>query len=368
MTTSFKQGQKVKFTVSSAQEAVKHIREQLGPNAKVLSVRQIEGKGLAKFLTAPKLEVIATIESPDGSSQTVKVDSTGAQKSQTSFSPEEKSLLQEDAATETIPAPAKPAAANVRSSATSAPSQNRLLNILQSAGFDASVIRRFENSTDWEKLQRVPLKTALNDLARRLTIDFHGIDIPAPTQNVAFLGTSGSGKTTALCKQLTHEVFFEQRNLQVFKLDADTPNADTALSLYCEVMGVPFLRDSAKIETKSAMLVDTPGVVLGATQENLALKKRLDELKVDTRIWVINAAYDKIFIDQSLATAEELGCTHTVFTHLDEISTTARLWQFLLSGNMPPIFGCNGPAVSHDRISDMGPFMIQKTFPEYLLK
>jgi len=53
-----------KFVVSSADEAVSVLRERLGENAKVISVRQIEGAGLARFLRAPKLEIIARVEAP----------------------------------------------------------------------------------------------------------------------------------------------------------------------------------------------------------------------------------------------------------------------------------------------------------------
>src|SRR6266498_3489570 len=51
-----------KFTVKSTEEAVALIREKLGPTARVLSVRAIEPKGLKKFFSAPRLEVIAQVD------------------------------------------------------------------------------------------------------------------------------------------------------------------------------------------------------------------------------------------------------------------------------------------------------------------
>jgi flagellar biosynthesis protein FlhF len=47
--------------VRSAEEAVETIRTQLGENAKVLSVRQLPGQGLAGLFRRPRLEVIAQI-------------------------------------------------------------------------------------------------------------------------------------------------------------------------------------------------------------------------------------------------------------------------------------------------------------------
>src|SRR5215218_2655828 len=51
-----------KFTVRSAEEAVALIREKFGANARVLSVRSVEAKGLRKFFGAPRLEVIAQMD------------------------------------------------------------------------------------------------------------------------------------------------------------------------------------------------------------------------------------------------------------------------------------------------------------------
>src|SRR5687768_11281350 len=53
-----------KFTVCSADEAVTVIRERLGANARVLSVRSVEAKGLRKFFTSPRLEVVAQVDAP----------------------------------------------------------------------------------------------------------------------------------------------------------------------------------------------------------------------------------------------------------------------------------------------------------------
>jgi len=50
-----KVGDQYRFVVRSADEAVRILRERLGEKARVVSVRQVEGPGLARFLRAPKL-------------------------------------------------------------------------------------------------------------------------------------------------------------------------------------------------------------------------------------------------------------------------------------------------------------------------
>jgi len=66
-----KQSEAVKryrLVVRSAEEAVRMIREKLGDHAKVVSVRQIGGDGLKRFISSPKLEVIAEVANPEDSS------------------------------------------------------------------------------------------------------------------------------------------------------------------------------------------------------------------------------------------------------------------------------------------------------------
>ena len=59
-----KAGKRFRLVVRSAEEAVRVIREKLGEDARVLSVKQV-GEGLKRFISSPKLEVIAEIPSPE---------------------------------------------------------------------------------------------------------------------------------------------------------------------------------------------------------------------------------------------------------------------------------------------------------------
>ena len=59
--TDTQNGKKFRLVVRSAEEAVRVIRDKLGDKAKVLSVRQVGGEGLKRFISSPKLEVIAQV-------------------------------------------------------------------------------------------------------------------------------------------------------------------------------------------------------------------------------------------------------------------------------------------------------------------
>ena len=64
--TDTQNGKKFRLVVRSAEEAVRVIRDKLGDKAKVLSVRQVGGEGLKRFISSPKLEVIAQVVEDGG--------------------------------------------------------------------------------------------------------------------------------------------------------------------------------------------------------------------------------------------------------------------------------------------------------------
>jgi flagellar biosynthesis protein FlhF len=78
-----KSGKRFRLTVKSAEEAVRVIREKLGDRAKVLSVKQIGGVGLKKFISSPKLEVIAEIPPEEEDGEVSKLDDTIGQSADT---------------------------------------------------------------------------------------------------------------------------------------------------------------------------------------------------------------------------------------------------------------------------------------------
>jgi flagellar biosynthesis protein FlhF len=47
------------FVADSAPEAIRVIREQLGPSAVVLNVRSLPGAGISRLWTRPRIEVLA---------------------------------------------------------------------------------------------------------------------------------------------------------------------------------------------------------------------------------------------------------------------------------------------------------------------
>jgi flagellar biosynthesis protein FlhF len=338
-----------RFVVKNAEEAARVIREQLGENARVLSVRNVETGGVLGLFSSPKLEVIAQILPPE------PVPAPAAAE-------EPKPVLSElGAANETV------SAGRVRAprSMIRAPKMT-LPELLRRSGFSESLLSRLERSSEWRRLEELPLHRALVEVGNHLR------DLAAqrasrpPLSRAAFLGTPGVGRTTALCKWLSAEVFRRARIGHVVTAEFDRPNSPGQLPVFCEALGVPLAHFPASTEpaTENAFVYfDLPGLSLRNPAENAAVARFLETEKITERVLVLNAAYDHATLRAAYAAGRELGATHVVFTHLDEVSQWGRLWDYLLDGDLEPLFLATGPSLTSDLEIDAADAVARRTMP-----
>ena len=354
-------GQKYKFIVKSAEEAASIIREKLGETAQVISVRQVEGEGLARFLKSPKLEIIAQI--PTGPSTALppsEEDSSGQA--------QEQSEMDDDAPL--VESPLRRRAARARK--TRAPQESRredadfvpeslvramfknlpsgrLWTILSKVGIPREFLAQFGERPETRHLNEQPLQTAISHFAM-LMRDRAPSRRLALSNKVAFFGSPGSGSTTALCKQLASDVFLRGRPASVMKLEADEPNSSEGLAMFCEALGVQLLRtrgELKKLNEDTNLYFDIPGMVL--TGKNVRyLQKTFDDLGIESRVLVVNAAYERQLIQEAYTRAGSLGATHVVFTHVDEIPRCGKLWEFVLDDGLVPLFASTGQNIAAD--------------------
>ena len=224
-----------KFTVNNAHEAAEVIRERLGENARVLSVRTVEPTGLRGLFGAPKIEVIAAVE--DGSSVGAELAPPSADADQGRSKLRPYSATSDDVAS--------PLAANAstrvdaRISRRAAPSMD-LPTLLRRSGFSEAIMARLRQSGDWAKLEALPLHRALVETSRTLQRLAEARPAPAPLTRAAFIGQAGTGRTTALCKWLGTEVARRARVGHVVVAEFDQPVSRGSLPVLCEALGVPF--------------------------------------------------------------------------------------------------------------------------------
>lgn len=354
-------GQKYKFIVKSAEEAASIIREKLGETAQVISVRQVEGEGLARFLKSPKLEIIAQIPvEPPQTQPRTEEDSSGqsqeASDGDDEAPPAESPLRRKVTRSKKTRSPQEPRREDadyvpeslVRAMFKNLPS-GRLWTILSKAGIPGEFLAQFGERPETRHLNEQPLQTAISHFAM-LMRDRAPSRSLALSNRVAFFGSPGSGSTTALCKQLASDIFLHGQSASVMKLEADEPNSSEGLAMFCEALGVQLLRtrgELKKLSDDTTLYFDIPGMVL--TGKNIRyLQKTFDDLGIESRVLVVNAAYERQLIQEAYTRAGALGATHVVFTHVDEIPRCGKLWEFVLDDGLVPLFASTGQNIAAD--------------------
>lgn len=362
--SSSKSGKRFRLTVKSAEEAVRVIREKLGDRAKVLSVKQIGGVGLKKFISSPKLEVIAEIPPEETDGEDAKLDETIGVQTDTKIDSGSIPLRKEDS---------EPVSKNQNvGNGEEIEAKNKDSNsfdILDKTGFDSQLLSDIKLWSNWSSIKDLPLAETLKEVTIGLSDRFRSTNSSPTHDRIALIGAPGVGKTTTLCKFLAHEVFMNKKTPNVLKVENGVPNPDDALRIFCEVVGVTLFREAEKTPSSSSdspLYLDLPGLSLGQPDEWTNAKETLDELNIQTRVLVLNAAYDKQVLSKSISLGKNIDATHLAFTHFDELSNSTKLWPIILRNNLSPLCICNGQNVTGDFSTNVLNQMIARTFPEEL--
>jgi flagellar biosynthesis protein FlhF len=219
---------------------------------------------------------------------------------------------------------------------------------------------------EWETVARRPLREALTEVAVLLRAAFQRTPKKPLRQCVAFLGTAGAGKTTALCKRLAMEVFFKQRRAVVLKLDMDKANPGDGLAVFCDVLGVPMIRSLQSLPPLAVgetLFIDLPGIGAENRGDIAETVNLLAALPPSSRILVVNAAYEASLIRQAYRMGADLAASHVVFTHLDELTHCGKLWEFILEPALTPLFVSSGQNIAGDFSEAVFDTVMDRSFP-----
>ncbi len=246
-------------------------------------------------------------------------------------------------------------------------SVKRAVSMLKSVGFDDSLIERIRYELDFRSMGDSPAMEIYSQICDWLRKRFPEERASLKGDCRAFIGSNGAGKTAALCKALSSDIFINGMEPTVMKIDSDVPNPSDGLEAFCEIMGAPLYRSMEEIEEYSAnrpIYVDMPGLNIGNPESIANCKKNLDAIGADERVIVVNAAYETELIAEAMEAGDRMGATHVVFTHLDETRHAGKLWKFALSSGIQPLFFCYGANPAGDYTMDPFSYLLEKTFPE----
>lgn len=377
-------GSTYRFLVRSAEEAAGVIRDQLGEHTRVVSVRAVKAPGWSGFLGGTRIEVIAQVQPPAptipeaagpapatpaaesavataGPLYTAASTRANAPEKSSAASDSDGSVSsgrRESARAETA-VPATPAR-NRRN-----PPPQRIETLLRRSGLSEPLIERLQPLGASAAVSDQPLHLGLSAIADEIRSLAGAAKAKPLPPRAAFIGMSGVGRTTALCKWLSSEVFGQGRVGAVATVEFDRPHANEDLAVFAELLGLGFARQTLPVDRTGAAFsyFDLPPLSLTRPEENEKLREYLDDQAIPGRVLVLSALHDPALLRQACAIGQDLGCTHLVFTHLDELPLWGKLWDFLIDAPLTPLLLSLGPSQTGECETDVVGAALRRTFP-----
>lgn len=337
------------FIAENAAQAVEQIRQQLGPRAVVLSIRQLPAEGISRLWSKPRIEVLAGLEAAGSAPAAVSPPVGSGPRLDVVDYPN--SIIPEA----TPVSPGLPAQKSLLSaadlfarqdqSATQVPvklsggaSGWRVPTMLQDMGLAPMHAHQFVDHLQSRHGERPPasLREEISIACSVLAEFWDRKPVPATASSVhVFVGPFGGGKTTVICKWLTQTTLLAGHSARVWRLDGATANTAESLSVYGEILGVPVARSLTFGEgaPPDIAFIDLPGVDWRDAAAVRELARRLTDLPPAQVHLVLNAAYESSILQAQAQAFRQLPVQDIVLTHLDEEARWGKLWNLVLGTN-----------------------------------
>lgn len=310
------------YRASSLQEALRLVREDLGPDASVLHTRDVSA-GLARWWgRAKQIEVTASAE--------IQV-------------PSRVQTHARFAVTGTVP-PAD--AQNYRSK------------------FRADILRRDLPSAGLEELCREDTKATEEDDATRQRRLEQEICASGPirvdgdrAKVVAFVGPTGVGKTTSIAKLAAHYALDHNCRVGLITVDTYRIAAVEQLRTYAEIMDLPLEVVSSPSEMHDALerLAELDLILLDTAGRSPRDEVRVAELRLmlaaagaSDIVLVLSAAAGLENCQSAAETFGRLGANSVLLTKIDEAMSLSGLIPLLCNPHLPLSYVTDGQNVPDD--------------------
>jgi flagellar biosynthesis protein FlhF len=172
-----------------------------------------------------------------------------------------------------------------------------------------------------------------------------------------FIGPSGAGKTTAIVKLAAHYRLQQNRSVALITLDTCRMAAVEQLRMYAHVLGVPLETAQTTVEVVEAIrrqrqasliLIDTPGLGPHETAQLMSLAGLKDlHGSIETHL-VLSATTRMQDLRRTVARYTDCAPSRLLFTKLDETEEYGNLFELAYQTTLPLSYWSNGQRVPED--------------------
>ncbi len=352
-------------------EALRLIREEMGPDAVIINSYRLPRRHILDFFRPPQLEVTAAVDElppppparalPGGQGAGGGEPDAEAGARRLPEVRRTRALPPEAAPLPAVGSMAAPFSIIFREREEAAMEgdivakwRSHLLRLEVAGEVVEDLLRGLEEAAErGEEFLRLALKERVAALAGEFYAGENGAG-----QVFAFLGPTGSGKTTTLAKLATWQAVFEQKKVALVTVYSHRFGTVEEIRFYGQMIDVPVevVMTPAELakaleahRDKDAVFVDTEGISWRNAAQLLRLKGFVDALPRECRTFLVLSATTRM--RDLLGAAREfgrVGFTHLILTKLDETDAWGNALNLVLQTRRPLAYITNGQNIPDD--------------------
>ncbi|WP_366922978.1 flagellar biosynthesis protein FlhF [Metallumcola ferriviriculae] len=331
-----------RYIVRNMHEGFSVIRQDLGPDAIIISSKKVRDEGLLGLFRPKKLEVTAAI-----TKQTEQVEQSQEK--------EERVMSQKQDRLETELAEMKQMLVNLAATNSSVSvRQDKWEEILLSLEIEPHLAAQLA-----EKLKQANGETADDMIEQLLAQITPMLDKKKEINNkiIAFVGPTGVGKTTTIAKLAAQYVLHHGQKVALATIDTYRIGAVEQLKTYSEIIGIPIEvamtpHELKKIITnhsdKDVILVDTAGRSSKNTMQVMELRNFLEQIKPAEVCLVLSCTTRAKDLLRIVEDFRQVDYTSLIFTKVDETETLGSILNIVQHTDLPVRYIANGQNVPDD--------------------
>lgn len=362
-----------RFEAKNMTAALRLIKGELGPDAVILSARSLrQGKGFFGSMKYAGVEVTAAIDTREG-----RLISDAAGRRQTAYhkmpnnqpAKDNQAPDWSDHSPAASPAYGRSYPYQKRPNSKVESNNHRAFSLLYQQMLAQEVDRHLASELI-DELKRIPaaedlaasgklnahLETILEDMGVRVDRNAF-VNVNGNPRVVAFIGTTGVGKTTTIAKLAARQANRRQKQVAVITIDNYGIAANEQLKSYMRIIGIPLdmavnpaelSRAIKRHQQKDLIFIDTPGINPNSQSQIRELESYFSKLPDLQKHLVVSAATKEKDLRQILQAFQEVGAQRLLFSKIDESKTYGNMLNALIRSHIPLSFFSCGRRVPDD--------------------
>jgi len=355
-----------RFFAPDMRQAIQKVREDQGPDAVILSNRQVDGG----------IEIIAALDYNENLAPTAAEPRSQPEAVADEMAAETTAARRSDAGATQVSWSQDPALVSMREEIKQLRGllENQLAHLAWSdrerrEPLHTGVMRRLSNmelSSDLIERVSAPTVHARDDAhAMQLALTELAATVPVAENDifdqggiVALVGSTGVGKTTSVAKLAARYVLRHgQRHVALVTTDSYRIGAHEQLMTYGRLLGIPVQVASDHKELRSTLnsltdkrlvLIDTAGM----SQRDVRLTEQFATL-ADSGIpirtlLVLSATLHPSVLDETIRAFSSVALDGAILTKLDEAASLGGVLSTVINQHLPLMFTANGQRVPED--------------------